>query len=390
MVSSFFVIDNGSVFRDVRLAGATCTLNAATVRGRDNVPGPSPPLLRALVVLSIYSLLRFIEQAAQSYVVLKNELRGHLASLLRRVSNDRRYVSHMTINGDGVADSDRIFHTMRQHFRKLQQQGVNISWCKFVSFSETGGYHLHVALFHDRPLSELFTRPHKTTGKNLFDLPRFKVAASCLRPVWQHGRLACFRSYNYKIQITPHSNPSLLLTDYFLRLNNFQPDKVRAHGRQWFTASRDIVTAQTIQTVFNRISALCDALGSAMRCLGMEVLTGLAVRTLVLGKTERLERLAAVELVAAAATRGSSSNDIDQDKEGIKDSRCFYSSLSLRRCKQNVSVDWLTACSLFYISSRYFHCRHCQLGRPNPSKSWTPLASSVGRLDPYHVTTCYL
>lgn len=375
MVLSFFVIDNSSVLCDVRLAGATCTLNAAKVKGRDNVPGPSPPLLRALVALSIYSLLRFIAHAAQSYVVLKNELRGHLASLLRRVGNDRRYVSHMTINGDGIADSDRIFHTMRQHFRKLQQQGANISWCKFISLSESGGYHLHVTVFHDRSLLELFKRRGSTTGKDIFDLPRFKIEASCLRPVWQRGRLACFRSYNYKIQITPHSNPSLLMTDYLLRPNNFQPDKVRARGRRWFTASRDIVTTQTIQTVFNRISDLCDALSSAMHSLGMEVLTGLAVRTLVLGKTARLERWAAVELVAAVATRDSSSNDknkdsdSDSDNEGIKNSRYLYSFFSIRRRKQNVSIDRLTACSLFYLSFRYFHCRYCKSRRPNPSKS---------------------
>jgi hypothetical protein len=217
---------------------------------------------------------------------LRDELRRLVASLRSRLP----FSSHLVINTPSLAETDKLFHTIAQHFRKLQRYGVRVSWIKFVSFDQRGRYHLHVVLFHDVPLSRLFRRPGAAKG---YDMPQFKEMAARLRFVGG-TTVTTYRSCNYKILFKGCDDPSFLACDYLLRPGNFRPDLVAAAGLRWFTASRDVVVRGTVGPVFGRIVAAIGSRGTARSCKGMVLVDG------AVGDSAKTNEIAAGELIFPA------------------------------------------------------------------------------------------
>ncbi|WP_284152502.1 hypothetical protein [Desulfofustis limnaeus] len=223
---------------------------------------------------------------------LREELRRLVASLRSRLP----FSSHLVINTPSPAETDKLFHTLAQHFRKLKRYGVRVSWIKFVSFDRRGRYHLHVVLFHDVPLYRLFRRPGAAKG---YDMPQFKEIAARLRFVGGTA-VTTYRSYNYRIMFKGCDDPSFLACDYLLRPGNFRPDLVAAAGLRWFTASRNVVVRGTVGPVFGRIVAAIGSRGTARSCKGMVLVNG------AVGDSTKTDEIAAGELIVPAGVVESS------------------------------------------------------------------------------------
>jgi hypothetical protein len=253
-----------------------------------------------------------------------------MAALLDRARIERSHVSHLTINGANAHENDQLFHTLRQHFRKLQKRGRDIAWVKCYSFDDNSNCHLHIAVFHDLPLSALLADRKRTATRGPFDLPRFKCQSDRLRPVFHNGRWV-FRSYNYKIHLTPHDNPESLVA-YFLDPRNFQPINLLEHRRQWLTSSRNISTAGGIHEALKELLGIWQEFQDVAHALGMDAPEVAAFRRLIHGRTKPLTEFAEIGSAVRSATR-------DSDCNIVKDNTVIIGGNTLNKTDRNTLDD---------------------------------------------------